>query len=179
MRIERKARVRNLRVAALVVGALLLLGLVVVARLGLFGLGDCPHPADAELIARFERRRPELEALRRMIVEDRGLLRVTLDASDPELPDTVGVSGARIEAYRTALRSLGLDDVAISADRARVEMTASSAGFVTHGSAKAYVFDPHPDAKRIAADLDPVCRFGFGSGLRRIEGDWYLSFEGT
>jgi len=53
----------------------------------------------------------------------------------------------------------------------------STRGFVTQGSRKGYLYTEEK-VDEVVADLDQVSASGVGSGLRRIEGNWYLLFEG-
>jgi hypothetical protein len=115
-----------------------------------------------------------------MIVQDEGL--VALDPRHPSPGDRQfdGISGSRIAEYRKLLKELGIrGGIAASSDRKTIEITSSARGFATHNSQKGYV---HSTALRqehlVATDLDELSKRGVGSGLRHIDDDWYIFFEG-
>ena len=116
--------------------------------------------------------------MRKMIVHDKGLSQVFGDRTYPEDPATVGVSPARIAEYRRLLKELGIEGgILAPTDKKSVELMSSTRGFVTHGSRKGYLYTEEK-VDEVVADLDQVSASGVGSGLRRIEGNWYLLFEG-
>jgi len=137
-----------------------------------------PHAPDNELIANFHRHRADFEKLREMILQDKDLLRVTSNLTQPEDLRSIGISSVRIAEYRKLLKVLGIEGgVTASSDRANVEFTTSFRGFVTHGSQKGYLYSTNPVTEPLAG-LDQFSATGVGIGLRHIEGNWYLFFEG-
>lgn len=145
----------------------------------LLDLEDPPHLPDEELIANFYRYRSEFERLRGMMMEDVALVRVTQDQIDPEnLQASLGDS--RVAEYRVLLRKVGLQGgISASSDRKILEFLSTRRGFVTHNSQKGYLYIHGPvDEREITASLDSFSDGGTGSGLRHIEANWYLYFEG-
>jgi hypothetical protein len=174
MRTVRKALLAAL---AAPVAIVFLVGLVRVLELA--GCGQRTHPSDRELMATFAAHRTDFEALRQMIGADRGLLRVSDRDTWPEDYAAAGVAPSRIDEYRRLLRHLGLHSVELSADGTTVELIVSVVGLVTNGSVKGYVCGAPPDPRLVVEELDRISAAGTGAGVRHIEGDWYLFFEGT
>jgi hypothetical protein len=141
------------------------------------GLRESRHQSDAELIETFRRHRAQFERLRQMLGEDRGLLAVDDRRTWPEDPVAVGVPASRIDQYRALMGELGLLRIAISEDRQTIDLVASSRGFVTHGSHKGYLYSTALQ-QGVVADLDALPHVGSWSGLRHLDGGWYLLFEG-
>ncbi len=152
--------------------------LVVAGLAACLACGESGHPSDAAMMDRFNANRAAFERLREMITADRGLLRVSDDGTRPEPHTSIGVTRERLAEYRRLLRAAGATQIDISSDRKVVELTASTEGFVTHGSTKGWIFDSAPRRDEVVPELDSMSARGTGSGLRRIGGDWYLFFEG-
>lgn len=166
-----------------VVGAVIVALILLVAILRpqlldrVLGLKEPPHLSDEELIANFYQHRAVFEQLREMTVQDKGLVRVD---NNKILPASIQVPLARIEEYRKLLRRLGIrGGIEVSKDRRHIGFIASFRGWATHNSEKGYVYTEEPvKAQDIVDDLDHFKEHEVGSGMRRIEGNWYLFFEG-
>jgi len=151
----------------------------VVALTCVAGLSDPPHRTDEALLENFRRHRADFERLREMVDQDKALLGVTDDRTQPDDPEAVGIPASRIAEFRALLKALGIrGGLKISADRGTIELTASARGVVTHNSSKGYMYMAAPAGRTLLDSLDEVTAKGVGSGLRRIEGNWYLFFEG-
>lgn len=137
------------------------------------------HSSDRALIDNFYRNRGDFNQLVEMMVHDKGLMSVTSERTLPEDLKGLGVSQKRVEDYRFLLGKLGVDEgVSISNDRQNIEFTSSSIGFSTHNSQKGYVYAFAKQEGQLVDSLDEMTEKGVGTGLRRIEGGWYLFFEG-
>jgi MFS family permease len=86
------------------------LGLVISVTMMLIGLmvwtlrlGSVP-PTDEKLLSNFDKHEATFNKLIDMIKTDSELIRVDEDWTNPEHPETIGVSPARIAAYRQMLR---------------------------------------------------------------------------
>ncbi|MHB8844610.1 MAG: hypothetical protein ACYC7L_07635 [Nitrospirota bacterium] len=143
-------------------------------------LEERPHLSDSELIANFYQHRAEFERLRNMIVQDKGLLRVNNDRTLPEDAQSINVPPSRIKEYRELLTKLDIrGGIEASSDRRYIGFIASLLGWATHNSEKGYAYTEElVKAQDIVDDLDHFKEHEVGSGMRRIEGDWYLFYEG-
>ncbi len=184
--------------------AAIILGLVAVffsVALALFGpniffLSDVlnQHPTDERLIAIFQGKRLEFEALREMIQSDEYLERVAPDFVRPEDYEAARISPERIRDYRRLFSSLRLQGgVTAYSDRNQVvTFIASAVGLGISGSAKGYEWRATPpeivsDAfhgARLCGDLDSYIKANKGkhnlpisSIFRHIEGNWYLFYS--
>jgi hypothetical protein len=145
----------------------------------LLGLQGPPHLSDNELIANFHHNREEFEQLRKMINQDIGLARITPDQIEPENSERVGIGMSRIAEYRALLKKAGVrGGISVSTDRKVVELISTYRGFVTHNSQKGYLYIDGSVDNELIADLDRFSASEIGSGVRHIEGNWYLFFEG-
>jgi hypothetical protein len=142
----------------------------------LLGLEDRQLPTDQELISNFKRHRAGFDRLRDMIMQDKGLLRITNDRTLPEDPQAVGVSQSRIAEYRALLKELGIHELDASLDRKTIQLTSAYRGFVTHGAQKGYEYASEPIRTYLVPDLEMLSKGGVGR--RPIEDGWYLFFEG-
>lgn len=143
------------------------------------GLQNPPHLSDAELIATFYRHRAEFERLREMIVHDKQLFRIDSNRTLPDDLQSIHIPLSRIKNYRELFKMVGIRSIEVSSNRSYIEFTASFRGFATHNSQKGYVYtDKAPDTSQLFVELDQFTASGVGSGLRHIEGNWYLFFEG-
>lgn len=114
-----------------------------------------------------------------MMLVDKGLLLLDKRRTVPADPEAIGVPRARITEYRKLLDDLGIrGGIAISEDRNTIELTVSSRGFVTHGSRKGYMYTTDNVEQHLVGALETLPTSGVGSGMRRIEGNWYLFYEG-
>jgi hypothetical protein len=138
-----------------------------------------PRPTDAQMIAHWRAQRPVLERLVGMLQEDPGLKRLGKDWSEPEDPASIGLSVERIALYRQLLRDAGI--ISLVHYGGQIEFVYYTAGIYIRGSAKSFCYGPPPDyADKIDGDLDQA-REGLRRFTlqRRIEGDWWLQYEGT
>jgi len=136
------------------------------------------HSLDETLIATFKQQRSSFNRLRQMISEDTDLQSVSLSEAQPK--HLIKTRPDRIADYRALMNSLGFKDAVIRAseDRSTVEIQVSSEGFVTHNSQKGYLFLERRGRDQPAAELDAMTKAGKGSGLRQLDGGWFLYFEG-
>jgi hypothetical protein len=177
MHIKRRLLSVSLIVVIVGVVALLLTSVQYPALIDrLFGLKESPHLSDEQLIENFNSHRPKFEQLRQMIIQDKGLLRITSDRTWPDDPQTVGISRSRIAEYRKLLNELGIRGLEISKDQKNIQFVSSYRGFATHGSQKGYEYMSEAVNVYLVADLSQLAKGGVGR--RRIEGNWYLFFEG-
>lgn len=139
---------------------------------------DQQHLSDDEALTNFHRHRPEFEQLREMITHDKGLMQVADDWTLPKDLQSINIESMRIAQYLCLMKDLGIKAILISNDRKNIEMTSSNRGFITHGSSKGYLYIDAPVNQNLMAELDHLSASGVGFGLRLIEGNWYLSFEG-
>lgn len=138
-----------------------------------------PHPSDEEMVANFSNHRTEFELLRQMIIRDKGLRgvdnkRVLLNV------ESKGIPQKRIEEYRALFRKLGLQGgVGASSDRTHISFISFFSGWVTHNSEKGYLYtEKAPESTRLVNNLDSFKAHESRSGLRQIENNWYLYYEG-
>jgi len=136
------------------------------------------HSLDEALIATFKQQRSTFNRLRQMIAEDSDLQSVSLSEAQPK--HLITTRPDRIADYRALMKSLGFKDAVIRAseDRSTVEIQVSSEGFVTHNSQKGYLFLEKLGRDPPVVELDTMTNAGRGSGLRQLDGGWYLYFEG-
>jgi hypothetical protein len=143
------------------------------------GVGSTRHLPDEALIANFLRNRTDFELLRKMIGEDTGVLFVSNDRVLYVDSVASNIRTERLNNYRTLLRGIGVKDISISFDRRIIELTSSRRGFATHNSQKSYMYiESSVFGDDLLESLDGLSANEVGSGLRRIDGDWYLHFEG-
>ena len=168
-----------------VVGSALVLILLVVLQRPpllewLLSLYESPHLSDAKLIDNFYRHRAEFERLHDMIIQDKGLFRVDNSRTLPEDLQSIHVSLTRIREYRDLLGRLCIQGgINASEDRRYIEFIASFRGWATHNSEKGYAYTEEPvKAQDVVSNLDHFKEHEVGSGMRRIEGNWYLFYEG-
>lgn len=162
----------------LVQATTLLLAMAFFAACDMPDLAGQPHLPDKQLIENFRIHRAEFEKLVAMIVEDKGLTRVDDNWTEPASYDA-----ARVAEYRKLFKIVGTQrGVSATVDREAIEFIASSQGFVTHGSAKGYLYAkkcPFQLGKTVES-LDEMSsgERPTGSGCHHIEGQWYLYFQG-
>ena len=143
------------------------------------GVESRMHLHDDELITNFLRNRTDFELLRKMIGEDTGLLFVSDDKVMYVDSAATNIGAASLDEYRTLLSRIGVKDISISFDRRTVELTSSRRGMGTHNSQKSYIYiEDSVFGDELFASLDRFSDSEVGSGLRRIDGRWYLHFEG-
>lgn len=131
-------------------------------------------------MANYYRNRADFEKLREMMIQDKGLIAVYNKRTWPEELQSIHVSSARIKEYRKLLRKLGIQGgIEGSSDQRSIRFTSSDRGMVTHNSGKGYIYTEEPvEVKDIVTDLDHFKEHEHHWGLRRIEGNWYLFYEG-
>jgi hypothetical protein len=143
-----------------------------------------PRPTDAQMIAHWRVKRPVFERLAAMLEEDSSLKRLGKDWSDPDDPASIGIGAERIALYRKLFRDASILRVAHYG--AQITFIYFTAGIYIRGSAKSFCYGPLPDyADEIDGDLDAARDQAAREHRRdwylqrRIEGDWWLQFEGT
>lgn len=137
------------------------------------------HQFDAVLIKNFLENRADFELLRKMATEDTGILFINNEKVIYADPAAANMTVARIRDYRTLFKRAGVKDISVSFDRNIINLTSSRRGLATHNSQKSYMYIEGPVfGDELLADLDEFSSSEIGSGLRRIDGNWYLHFEG-
>lgn len=145
----------------------------------LLGLSSPPHLSDKELILNFHQHRMEFERLQKMIGDDEGLSRLNAENVQLETVESSPVGEARISEYRALLRKIGVrGGISVSTDRKTIEITSTHRGMATHNSQKGYLYIGGPVMGELFSDLDRFSQTETGSGVRHIEGNWYIYFEG-
>lgn len=165
-----------LAVGIVISGAIILIGLLVwTVRSGVM------PPSDQKLLSNFDKHEAAFNKLIEMLKADDGLIRVDEDWTDPEHPETVGVSQARISTYRKTLRD------------ARVPRGFRSEGLmyevdffywmigaaITSDTGKGYAYRTRPPI-HLLNSLDgyqPPDRDDAVRVYRHIRGNWYLFYE--
>ena len=157
--------------------------ITLVCLLAWIAAGCAPEPKDKDLIKNFQDHREEFEALRAMIIHDKGLRRVDDNWTDPADPMSVGVTPERIAEYRAIFRKLGIPR-GFSSEPRSIDLLVHTEGISIAGSSKGYAWRRLPPAET-EPSLDKPQKKGSEEaeshpvGYRRIEGDWYLYFEGS
>lgn len=135
--------VKGLVVVSTVVGVLVL-GAVVIVLLIMWSYAP---PSDKALSKRFQRHRPELETLVRMLQEDGNLSRVAdeftclKDDRDWPRPESKwGITRRRWDEYRRLFRKVGLIEGLEKDQAGNVYFIFHSEGLVTHGASKGLVY---------------------------------------
>ena len=64
-----------------------------------------PRQPDVRMIANFQQYKSDFERLRQMIIEDKGLVGVDDDSTEPRDPQSIGLSPERIAQYRKYFNS--------------------------------------------------------------------------
>ena len=147
--------------------------------------GEDRPPTDAAMIEHLRVKRPLLEELVAMIVQDRELERVDVDWTRPDDPATIGVAPGRIALYRKLLKDAGVPR-GFSAPKSRKQITfiAHASGIFTHGRGKSYVYLlPGAESERYGFDIEPGDLDAAAAGqrtfvgYRHVEGNWYLLLD--
>jgi hypothetical protein len=143
------------------------------------------HQADAQMIANFQKHQNDFERLRQMVLEDKGLIRVDDDWTEPHDPQTIGIKPERIAQYRSLFKQVGIPrGFSSAADRKDIEFIDTTKGMLDHGSFKGYVYlKSRP--KKLLDNLDTLesqkMPDGVGKkwiqGYRLIEGNWFLYYD--
>ena len=134
---------------------------------------------DAAMIARLRQHRAGFEAVVAMARQDRGLVRVDHDWTDPADPESVGIPAERIADYRRRLAQLGLPrGITIHADGRQVDFLAASRGFGPRGMSRSYVWSEtgeFPDGE-VTRNLDRLEASGRRRvwAFRHVDGPWWL-----
>lgn len=136
---------------------------------------DQEHLPDELLIQKFHRDRAEFENLRSMLERDSYIFRIDDNWSDP-----ANLSDEILTKYRRMFKQLGIPRGFYNRrNPLRIELIASSQGWVTSGSTKGYEYrETKPESLEESLD-----QFHDGTvthwtqAYRHIEGNWYLYFE--
>lgn len=145
----------------------------------LAGCGDRPHAKDQVMLDDFARHEKGFEELAAMLREDRKLIRVDKDWTDPADPATIGVSAERIAEYRRRFQALGIPrGFRAHHDPEAFTFIASAMGLGISGSGKGYAYLDSPP-ELIVSDLDSYRSPDGRSFLayRPIKGKWYLFLD--
>lgn len=156
-------------------GTAMLIGLLV-----LIIRSDITPPTDHELLANFERHETTFRKLIEMLKADKGLTRVDVDWTDPNNPETIGVSPARIATYRRMLKDAHVP----RGFEARGDF--GGVGFLYWGigsavssdTTKGYAYMTTPPIDLLSSldgyqpDRENTVRV-----YRHIRGNWYLFYE--
>jgi hypothetical protein len=138
-----------------------------------------PRPTDDAMMAHWRAHRHTLEGLVGMVQADPGLKRLGQDWSEPEDVASIGLSAERLALYRGLMREAKI--ISIMQHGRQIELVYFTAGIYIRGSAKSFCYGSPPHyADRIDGDLDQAREGQRRFTLqRRIEGDWWLQYEGT
>ena len=151
----------------------------------LFTGNDIPHKSDAEMIANFQTHKAEFQTLLEMIKADKGLKRVDDTWTDPEKPETIGVTPARIAEYKELFRVVGTPRGFYSYLPHSVLFVGSSQGLAVSGSSKSYVIFFEGKPENVVEDIDEYRKIKASDtpepkhkypAYRHIEENWYLEF---
>ena len=161
--------------------------LVVVLTGSLLALqcGGCGSgPSDAELVARFQSHRAQIDSLVGMIQSDKMLRRVDDDWTEPRDPAAVGISSQRIADYRKIFVAIECPRGFIyNPQTGTITLVAWAVGLAVSGSSKVFVFNP-TDPTPLVADLDTYRKHGkpdqrgYAHAYRHLDGLWYLEYLG-
>lgn len=172
---------RTKRILVAIASAFLLLVVVAVGFLWYlihsfdqaFNAGQYPHRPDAEMISNFNEHRQEFELIRTMAETDKEVSRIDENWTDPENLDP-----NKIAEYRRLFAVIGTPR-GISKYQERVELIASSLGWVASGSAKGYTYATNKPTNGYFADSldDPEVLTSQARYIKHIDGNWYLFFE--
>lgn len=156
-----------------------IVGSLTIGLIALAILSSLEPPSDVAMTANLMANRATFDRLLAMIQEDRGLLRVDVDWTDPADPEQAGISPARIAEYRRLMQAIGVTR-GFSADEKRhgIHFIAWASGLSTRGRSKAYVWSStgkFEDAQ-VASSLDETWRDGGRHvwAYRHLDGPWYL-----
>ena len=137
-------------------------------------------PSDERMIANFQQHRKTFEQLSAMVQADKGLTRVDENWTQPNDPQEVHVSPARIQKYRDLLNSADVPRGFSSSDTPlEIQFFYYLDGnFASCETTKGYAYLPQPPAKQQKSLNDcPQNGDEFLSEYRHIEGNWYLFYE--
>ena len=154
------------------------LGLLAPLRASAQGAPDRP-PNDAEMIEHLRERRAEFEALVAMAHQDKGLVRIDQDWTEPEDLSSIGVTRKRLSDYRRRFVALGVPrGITVHAGSRQVDFLAYARGWGPRGFSRSYVWSPSgefPDGE-IVAELDTLQESGQRRvwAFRQVEGSWWL-----
>ena len=85
-----------------------IVGSLTIGLIALAILSSLEPPSDVAMTANLMANRATFDRLLAMIQEDRGLLRVDVDWTDPADPEQAGISPARIAEYRRLMQAIGV-----------------------------------------------------------------------
>lgn len=151
--------------------------------------GPDRHPSDAEVGREFSDHREGYEALLRMIKEEVRVSRVSHDFIWIDGMQNVSAAEvdrylppARYAEYRRLFDVLKLESGVIRYENGSVGFMRSSSGMVTSGSSKELLWAPNAEVPTLAEtderSLEDACQPRTGcSSARRLEPNWYLTFE--
>jgi hypothetical protein len=147
------------------------------------------HLPDAALIDHFTARKEQFEALREMLMHDRGVEFLGRDRSEPADLKSLGIGEKRLAQYRRLLVELKIKYLHGSSDRTSgLHFAITSRGLGISGSSKGYAWLPSAPTL-MAEDLDQYVarsieqrarskseRMAASSFTvyRSLEGHWYL-----
>jgi hypothetical protein len=155
-------------------------GLFVILLALTFGCGNqAKHESDDYLISNFKDHKKVFEQLRQMAQADTNLVRVSMQYTVPEDPETARVSRDRIAEYRKLFRRARCPvGLLSSTNRPGIWFLASAHGLLNRGSSKGYCYATRVPAVIVSntASYRPPNAEGF-EVYRHIEGSWYLIFE--
>jgi hypothetical protein len=152
---------------------------------GLFWIvrvGTTP-PSDRKLLSNFDKHEATFNKLIEMLKTDGDLIRVDEDWTNPEHPDTVGISPARIVEYRHLLRQArvprGFQSESFMYEVDFLYWTIGSA--ISSDTSKGYAYRKHPPMETLSSldgfRPDPKNADNTLKVYRHIRGNWYLFYE--
>lgn len=140
-------------------------------------------PSDRKLLSNFDKYEATFNKLIEMLKTDGDLIRVDEDWTNPEHPDTIGVSPARIVEYRQLLRQArvprGFQSEAFMYEVDFFYWTIGSA--ISSDTTKGYAYRKHPPMETLSSldgfRPDPKNADDMVKVYRHIRGNWYLFYE--
>jgi hypothetical protein len=133
-------------------------------------------PSDKAMIAHFEKHRQTFDRLVEMAQHDHGLKRVDDNWTEPENPESIGVSKERISKYRQLFEQARVSRgfSAYSRQQGQIDFLYWGRGSaISSDYSKKFSYCP-TTPKPILPSLDRSSR---QNGYRRIVGNWYLHVE--
>ncbi len=159
-----------------------------------------PMSTDAELMENFQTNRSKFFELQDMLKEDQNLIFLNykricvgpLDAyfcgSDSEFVSenrykNTGISQSRIEKYRNLFDQLNIIGISTGQNRKEFVFTSFTESFFSvHSKTKGYRYIENKSENidfEIKPSLDELSKIhGYRTGLREIESNWYIFFQG-
>jgi MFS family permease len=175
-------RIRWKRIVFSLAVATSALVIMIGALLSIVRYGLTP-PSDEKLLANFELHEATFNELIEMLKADQDLIRVDENWTHPEHPETIGVSQARVSAYRKMLREArvprGFQSEPFMYEIDFLYWIIGSA--ISSDTTKGYAYRKNPPIEILSSldghPLDPKNSDETVKVYRHIRGNWYLFYE--